>query len=138
MLTKHKLIHLSAKWEVLFTNRPSTFRNSFIYWFFRILFNIIILLAIILLITTFSRELWLPALEELVTHEDYEVIDKLLLGFRTIALFFIVISGIIVWLSKGALRRNNYIEQVETLLDEYKDVSADEYNTDSDNIKPTS
>jgi hypothetical protein len=133
MLTIHKLIHLSSKWEVIFSNRPSTLRNSFIYWLLRILFNIVILLAITLLITTFSRELWLPALEELVTHEDYEVIDKLLLGFRTIAIFFIIISGIIVWLSKGALRRNTYINQVEELLDEYKDVSADEYKANPNN-----
>lgn len=133
MLTIHKLIHLSSKWEVIFSNRPSTLRNSFIYWLLRILFNIVILLAITLLITTFSRELWLPAFEELVTEEDYKIMDELLLGIRTIAIFFIIISGIIVWLSKGALRRNAYINQVEELLDEYKDVSADEYKANPNN-----
>ena len=116
MLSIHKLHHLAAKWDIIFVNRPSTFRNSFIFWFFRIVFNIIILLALILLVTTFSREMWLPALEDVVTQEDYEIMDGILLGLRVIAIFFIIISGIIVWLSRSAIRRNIYIDQVEELF----------------------
>lgn len=133
MLSIHKLQHLAAKWDIIFAHRPSTFRNSFIFWFFRVLFNIVILLALILLITTFSREMWLPLFEGEISYEDYQIMDELLLGFRVIAIFFIIISGIIVWLSRSAIRRNNYIDQVEALLDEYKEVSVKEYNSNPNN-----
>lgn len=136
MLSIHKLQHLAAKWDIIFAHRPSTFRNSFIFWFFRVVFNIIILLALILLVTTFSREMWLPALEDVVTQEDYEIMDGILLGLRVIAIFFIIISGIIVWLSRSAIRRNNYIDQVEALLNEYKEVSAKEYSANPNNYSP--
>lgn len=136
MLSIHKLHHLAAKWDIIFAHRPSTFRNSFIFWFFRVVFNIVILLALILLIATFSREMWLPLFEGEISYEDYQIMDELLLGFRVIAIFFIIISGIIVWLSRSAIRRNNYIDQVEALLDEYKEVSAKEYNANPNNYSP--
>lgn len=73
--------------------------------------------------TTFSREMWLPAFEEVVTAEDYEAMDALLVAMRGTSIFFITISGIIVWLSRSAIRRNNYIVQVEELMTELESSS---------------
>ncbi|KAB2913646.1 MAG: hypothetical protein F9K23_16615 [Bacteroidetes bacterium] len=123
MLSNQALQHILAKWSILYPNRPSTFRNSVIFWILRVLFNLIILISFAVLMTTFSREMWLPAFEEVVTAEDYEAMDALLVAMRGTSIFFITISGIIVWLSRSAIRRNNYIVQVEELMTELESSS---------------
>lgn len=133
MLSIHKLHHLSAKWDVLQENRPSIIRNSIVYWFFRIVFNLIAIGAVILFIITFSREMWLPLFEGEITEEDYQIIDQILIAYRVTAIVIFAISVIIVWLSKGASRRNGYIMQIEDIIEEYKKVSDEEYRANPNN-----
>ncbi len=98
----------------------------------------LLLFASLVLVTTFSRELWLPLLEGIINKQNYEALNNIFIVLRIIAIFFMLFSSIIVGLSKSALRRNNYIDQVEELLDEYKEVSSDQYNTNPNNYQSNS
>jgi succinate dehydrogenase/fumarate reductase cytochrome b subunit len=133
MLSIHQIQHLLTKWNIIYDNRPSTLRSSFILWLIRIVFYLIMLASIVLYITTYSKELWLPAFEEFVPSEQYEAMKWLLSGLRGIAAFFFLISSIITWLTGSALRRNEYIEQIEELMDEFKGFSVNQYNNNPNN-----
>lgn len=124
MLSYQQINSALGKWNLLHPNRPSTKRNSIVIWVFRILFNIVFLLASAMLITTFSRELWLDAFKEVIKPDDYQAMDDLLLTLRGLSIFFMILSIIIVWMCRCVIRRNDYIESMETI---FAELNADNF-----------
>ena len=117
----HAFQVLSAKWETAKENRPSTFRNQFIFILINIIFSLVILGSIVLYSTTFFKEMWLPLFEGEISAEQIELITRFFIIVKGILLFFIIISSIITWLSSRAMRRNEYINSLEEIIEEYKD-----------------
>jgi formate hydrogenlyase subunit 3/multisubunit Na+/H+ antiporter MnhD subunit len=115
--------NLSAKWDMLKNARPSTFRNHFIFWILRLVFNVIIIGCVIIFSTTFFKEMWLPLFEEDITREDAQIINDFFIGVRVILGFIMIISGIIVWLSARAIHRNNYIDVLENIIEDYRETA---------------
>lgn len=121
MLSYQQINSTLGKWNLLHPNRPSTNRNTVIIWVFRILFNIVFLLSVAVLMTTFSRELWLDAFKDVIKPDDYEAMDSLLLTLRGLSVFFMVLSVTIVWMCRCIIRRNDYIVSMETIFAELSD-----------------
>jgi len=114
---------ISAKWDMIKEARPSTLRNHAIFWILRIVFNLVIIGCLIIFSTTFFKEMWLPLFEEDITSEDAEIINNFFIGVRITLGFIIVVSGLIVWLSARAIRRNTYIDVLESIIEEYRETA---------------
>lgn len=121
MLSYQQINSTLGKWNLLHPNRPSTSRNTVVIWVFRILFNIVFLISVAVLMTTFSRELWLDAFKDVIKPDDYEAMDSLLLTLRGLSVFFMVLSVTIVWMCRCIIRRNDYIVSMETIFAELSD-----------------
>lgn len=121
MLSYQQINSTLGKWNLLHPNRPSTNRNTVVIWVFRILFNIVFLISVAVLMTTFSRELWLDAFKDVIKPDDYEAMDSLLLTLRGLSVFFMVLSVTIVWMCRCIIRRNDYIVSMETIFAELSD-----------------
>jgi len=101
-----------------------------LFWILRIAFGLLFIVSIVAFWTTYSRELWLPLIKGEMEGEVYDIMDEMLMGMRMIFGFVFIVSGLITWLCSRSLRRNEYIDDLEEMLEQYYAVSA-EYNANN-------